>query len=311
MISREMTPFRRLKNTLLSPRTVLLMNALPFVIFIFIFSYLPLVGWIMSLYDYKAGVPLSKQEFTGLYYFKIVFDPNSGFYQSLINTLALNFLGLMCSPVALIFAVMINELKGKRFRRIIQTISSLPNFISWILVYVVFFTFFGNQGFVNTILMNIGIIKEPINVLGNDEISWYFQTMVGLWKNVGWGAIIYIASMSGIDTELYDAAAVDGCDRFGNIWHITIPSLLPTYIVLLLLMVSNMLGSNFEQFYVFSNPLVVNKLNVLDIFIYKRGLGMAEYSFATALGIMRSIVSISLLLSVNWIARKIRGNSII
>lgn len=294
-----------------SDRMKLLYSVVPFIIFVTIFSYVPLAGWIFSFFDYKPGVPLFNQEFVGLYNFTVVFDKYSGFYNALTNTLVLNMLGLLVSPLPIVFAILLAEVQSKRVSRFIQTVSSIPNFISWILVYSVFFAFFSNEGFINTVFLNLGIIKEPTNVLADVDIAWYFQTMVGIWKTLGWSAIIYIASMSGIDQELYAAAEVDGAGRFRKIWHVTVPGILPTYVVLMLLAVSNMLSNSFEQYFVFRNPLTSSKLDVLDIFIYTKGLGAGQFGFATAVGMLKSVISIMLLMFVNNVSKRIRGNSII
>lgn len=295
----------------MNPKMTLLYSTIPFIIFIFIFSYVPLFGWIYSFFDYRPGVPLSKQEFVGLYNFKIIFNQFSGFYNALRNTLALNLFALLLSPLAIIFAVLLAEVKHSKISRFVQTVTSLPNFISWVLVYSVFFAFFSNEGFVNLILINFGIIERPLDVLGNSQIAWYVQTAVGIWKSLGWTAIIYIATMASIDPELYSAAGIDGAGRFRKIWHITIPGVLPTYIVLVLLQVSDMLSNGFEQYYVFRNPLVAEQLDVLDVFIYLKGIGNAQYAFATAVGMLKSLITIALLLSLNSLSRKIRGNSIV
>jgi ABC-type polysaccharide transport system permease subunit len=302
---------RSLKKRFLNPRIKLLYTILPLLVFIFIFSYVPLFGWVFSFFDYRPGIPIFAQDFIGLHNFVLVFDKFSGFFRALENTLILNGLWLLVSPLPIVFALLLAEVKSHPLSRIIQTVSSIPNFISWILVYSIFFAIFSNEGYINTILMNLGIIKHPYNVLGDANVAWYFQTVVGIWKSVGWSAIIYIAAMAGIDQELYAAAEVDGANRFRKIWHITIPGILSTYVVLMLLAVSNMLSNSFEQYYVFRNPLVVNKLDVLDIFIYVKGLGSGQFGFATAVGMMRSIISIGLLMFVNYLSKKIRGYSII
>lgn len=301
----------RLKKRFLNHRMLLLYSALPLIAMVFIFNYVPLFGWVFSFFDYRPGVPLSRESFVGLYNFAILFDKFSGFFTALRNTIVLSLLGLVVSPLPIVFAVLLAEVRSRSLSRVVQTITSIPNFISWILVYSLFFALFSNEGMLNTALMNLGILKHPLNLLGNAEMAWYFQTAVGVWKGLGWSAIIYIAAMAGIDPELYDAAEVDGAGRFGRIWHITVPGVLPTYIVLLLLAVGNMLTNSFEQYFVFRNPLVVSRLDTLDIFIYTQGLGASRFAFATAAGMLKSIVSIGLLLFVNYLSKRVRGTSII
>ena len=301
----------KIKNYATSPGMKLLYTIMPLLILVFIFSYVPLFGWIYAFFDYRAGYKLFDQVFVGLRNFRRILDPYSGFLNALQNTLVLNGLGLLVSPLPIVFAILLAELRQKRISRVVQTISSIPNFISWVLVYSLAFSFFASEGLVNLLFLNLRLINRPTNVLGDPNIAYFFQTIMLLWKTMGWSAIIYIAAMSGIDQELYSAAEVDGAGRFQKVWHVTIPGILPTYIVLLLLAVSNILSNSFEQFFVFRNPLVTSKLTTLDIFIYLRGIAAGDFAFATAVGIMRSIVSITLLFSVNKLAKVIRGSTIV
>jgi ABC-type polysaccharide transport system permease subunit len=217
------------------------------------------------------------------------------------------------SPVPAVFAILLMELKSRKLSRIVQTFSTFPNFFSWIIVYAVFFAVFSTQdGVLNIILMRLGFINEPTDVLINNDISWIVQTLVGLYKNMGYGAIIYIAAIAGINSELFDAADVDGAGRFRKIFHITIPCLMPTFIVLLILSVGNLLSAGgFDQYYVFSNPFVVDKLEVIDTYTYKVGIQQNNYSFATAVGLMKSVVSVLLVFSANYVSRFAAGKSII
>ena len=228
------------------------------------------------------------------------------------NTLVMSFLGILTSPLPIIFAIMLSEIRNRVVSKWIQTVTSIPNFISWVLVYAIFFSFFSlEDGVVNKLMISLGLIETATNILGSDGYAWFFQLMVSIWKGTGWGAIIYLAAIAGIDPELYNAADVDGAGRFQKIWYITVPSLMPTYFVLLLLSISGMLSNGFEQYYVFQNPLNIDKLEVLDTYIYSIGIGRAEYAFSTAIGIFKSVVSIILLLSVNWLSKAVRKESII
>lgn len=219
-------------------------------------------------------------------------------------------MGILVSPAYVAFAILLNEMRGKWFRKWVQVTTTLPNFISWVLVYSVFYVFFAvSDGVVNQVLLKLEWLKQPF--LGNSDIAWAFQTMVGLWKGLGWGAIIYLAAIAGIDQELYDAAKVDGSGRFRTIWHVTVPGIMPTFVVLLLLNVSNMLNNGFEQYYVFYNALVADKLEVIDYYVYRVGLETNDFSYSTVLGMFKTIVSVTVLFTVNWIAKKIRGESII
>lgn len=295
-------------------RLRLFLMALPFVLFILVFSYIPLFGWVYAFFDYHPGISLIKAPFVGFKFFKMAFEINGGsnVLQVLRNTFALSFLGLLTSPLPVIFAIFLTEMNNKPYKKLIQTITTLPNFISWILAFAIAYeTFSVGDGFINQILLNMKIIKEPINPLLNTDIAWFFQTGIGIWKGLGFSSIIYLAAIGSIDPELYDAASIDGAGRVNKMLHVTVPGLLPTYVVLLLLQVSNILSNGFDQYYAFMNAMVSDKLQVFDYYIYRLGIGMNEYSLGTALGIFKTIVSVSLLFFVNWIAKKIRGNSII
>lgn len=289
----------------------MLLLVLPFLIFIFIFSYLPLLGWSYAFCDYRIGIPILKQHFVGLKYFKMMLGGVGYFTTVLRNTLVLSGLGILCSPVAVIFAIMLSRVRNGKVAKVIQTITSFPNFISWILVYALFFALFNtNDGAINILLLKLHLIRTPTNILANAGAAWYFQTAIGIWKGTGWSAIIYIAAMSGIDQELYDAADVDGAGNFQKILHITVPGLLPTYFVLLMLSIASILNNGFDQYWVFQNSLVTDRLEVLDTYIYRIGIQSMQYSYSTAMGMAKSLVSVLLLTFANRLSKAFRGESI-
>ena len=297
-------------NFIRSNRFTLLLMTIPGFLLIILFYYVPLFGWSFSFFRYVPGIPFTEAPFVGLKYFKIaVSDPE--LLKVLRNTLVMSFLGLATSPLPIIFAIMLSETPGRRFKKFIQTTTTLPNFISWILVYSVFFTFFSAEGMINNLLMHLKIIDNPTTLLANGDIAWFFQTGVSIWKGLGWGAIIYLAAITGIDMELYDAAAVDGAGRFRKIIHITVPGIAETYIVLLLLSIGNILSTGFEHIYVFYNPMVADKLQVLDYYVYRVGIEMNDYSLSTTMGMSKTIISLILLFTANFMSKKIRGRSII
>ncbi len=292
-------------------RIQITLMALPFVIFIIMFSYVPIFGWSFAFLNYRPGIPLSQTPFVGLRFFRLMIEYRAEIWRVLTNTLALAFLGLLVSVFPIIFAILLNELKMKRYKKLVQTVTTLPNFISWVIIYGLMFAIFSTEGLYNRVLMDFNLISRPTNVLGNANIVWFFQTGLGLWKGMGWSAIIYLAAMSGIDQELYSSAKVDGAGRFRCIWHITIPGIMTTYLVILLLSISSLLSVGFEQYFVFRNPMVMDKIEVLDLYVYRVGMVTRSFSFATAIGITKSIISIILLFTVNAISKIIRGYSII
>ncbi len=288
--------------------------ALPFVVFIFVFNYIPLFGWIFAFFDYLPGVALRKVPFVGLKYFQIAVDFRGGsdLLSVLRNTFALSLLGILTSPLPVVFAICMTEMSNRFFRKTVQIVTTLPNFISWILVFAISYaTFSTTDGFLNQLLLSLNILKDPISPMTNSDFAWYFQTLLGIWKGLGFSAIIYLAAIAGIDPELYDAASVDGAGRFQKMWHVTVPGLMPTFLVLLLLSIGSLLSNGFDQFYAFMNAMVRDKIQVLDYYVYRVGIGKDQYSLATALGIFKTVVSVTLLFGVNWIAKRSRGVPII
>ena len=300
------------RKALTKENIYLFVLTLPFITAIFLFSYLPLYGWRYAFYDYKVGIPLIQTDFIGVEKFILIFKHSKDILRVMTNTLSLSFLSLICEPLPAILAIMISEVRSTFYKKSIQTITTLPHFIGWVVIYSIAFLLFSSDGIVNEILLNIGLIDTPTRILQNEDVTWMFQTLLRVWKGIGWGAIIYLAAISGIDTQLYDAAKVDGAGRFRRIMHITVPGLTNTFIVLLLLNIGNLLnaGSGMEQYLVFSNPLVMDKIEVLDLYVYRKGLVTDDYAFATAVGMLKTFVSLVLLFTVNGVSKKIRGNSI-
>ena len=291
-----------------------LLLAVPFLIYVFAFSYVPLVGWIYSVFDYKIGqkfLDFGSMVFVGLSNFQKLFTERSEVLRVLRNTLALSALGLLATPVPVVFAIIFNEIKNSRFKKIVQTATTLPNFISWIIVYGVAFAFFSVNGFVSVLMQKIGIQPPVMGILGDVDHTWVLQWILGIWKNFGWSAIIYIAAITGIDSELYDAAKVDGANKIQSILHITIPGIMPTYVVMFLLAVSNILSNGFDQYFMFYNPMVADKIEVLDYYVYKVGFYINDYSYSITLGMLKSILGIVLLFTANALSKKIRGESIV
>ncbi len=289
----------------------LLLMALPFVVFVFAFSYVPLFGWIYAFFDYKPGIPLSDSSFVGLKYFRILIQDWPTLARVLRNTLVMSFLGILCAPLPAVFAIFLTEIPSTRFKKVVQTTTTIPNFVSWIIVYSLAFNIFSIGGVFNQVAMNLGMISEPTNILANENAVWLFQTLLGIWKSIGWNAIIYFAAIAGIDSELYDAASVDGAGRFQKIIHVTVPGISSTFIVLLLLSASNILSVGLDQYLVFHNSMVADKIEVIDYYVYRLGLITNDYSYATTVGILKTLVSVTLLFSINGLSKKIRGYGIV
>ena len=292
----------------------LFLMALPFLILTFIFSYFPLYGWVYALFDFRPPLKLSQCDFVGIHWFQmLVSNPVQikQILEVLRNTFAMSGLGVLTSWLPMAFAIFLNEIRMKWFKRGVQTLTTLPNFISWVLVYSFAYSIFSSTGVFNHLLQTLGIADKPVMVLQQDKHTWIAMTMWGIWKGLGWGAILYLAAIAGIDQEQYEAATVDGANRFQVIWHITIPSLLPTFFVLLLLSVANFLNNGMEQYYVFQNAFNKEHIQVIDLYVYNLGIGNGSYSVATAISMLKSVVSVVLLFGCNWVSKLIRGETII
>jgi putative aldouronate transport system permease protein len=205
----------------------------------------------------------------------------------------------------------LNEIKCKPFKKFVQTVTTLPNFISWVLVYSIAYCVFNSTGVVNSVLMDLGIIDTPQQFLQSGEHIWFKMWLWLTWKNAGWAAIMYIAAIAGIDEQMNEAAKVDGASRMKIIWHITLPSLLPTYFVLVMLNLANFLSNGMEQFYVFQNAFNKDTIQVLDLYVYNLAMGGGGYSLSTAISIFKSVVSIILLVVTNSVSKAIRGEGFI
>lgn len=290
----------------------LFLLALVFALFVVAFCYVPLLGWSIAFVNYNPGKSLFQQEFVGLANFKLLWSSKRDLGMAVRNTLALSGLSLLTMPVPLIFAILLSELPFKRLSKLTQTISALPYFISHVLLYAVCFSLFSpTDGAVNVILRLFYGPDYTSNLLAQPDVAWRMQTFICLYKGMGYSAIMYLSAMSGIDQELYDAASVDGAGRLAKILHVTIPGIMPTFIVLLVLNVAGMLsGAGFDQYYVFQNPMVLNKLEVLDTYIYKIGLRQNNFGFATAAGMLKSLISVMLLMLANRISKLVRGSSL-
>ena len=286
----------------------------PFLLLVLIFSYYPLYGWVYAFFDYKPPKPLSWDQFVGFKWFISMVENDVKRRQILLelrNTLAMSGISLFFSWFPMIFAVFLNEIKCKPFQKIVQTVTTLPNFISWILVYSIAYCIFNSTGAINTIGMSLGWFDTPQMFLQSNEHIWFKMWLWLTWKNAGWSAIMYLAAISGIDEELTEAAKVDGASRMQIIRHITIPSLLPTYFVLVMLNLANFLTNGMEQYFVFENAFNKDAIQVLDLYVYNLAMGSGGYPLSTAISILKSVVSVILLCVTNKVSKLIRGEGFI
>ncbi|MGI6159390.1 MAG: ABC transporter permease, partial [Limnochordia bacterium] len=272
---------------------------------VFIFRYVPIWGWLMAFQEYWPGKGILQQTWVGLENFKLLFD-DPVFYQVLRNTLAMSIIKLAMGTISSIaLALMLNEVRRMWFKKTVQTISYLPHFISWVVAAnLVRDALSTDGGIINKVLMDLRIIKEPIMFLGIPGLFWWIIGISHVWKEVGWGAIIYLAAIASIDPTLYESAMIDGAGRLKQMWYITLPSIRPTISVLLIMNMGWVLSAGFEQQYLLQNGRVIDYARVFTIYELDYGIKMMRYSFATAVGIFRSVVSLILVFSANQLAKR-------
>lgn len=299
----------RIWGTMYRQRYLILMSV-PFIIWIFIFSFGPMYGWLMAFQNYDPNKGVWKSEWVGLRHF-ISFFKNPEALKVLRNTVAISGLNIIAGNIfPLVLALMLNEVSNIPFKRTIQTVSYLPHFVSYVVIANLFLTILGLQGPINEVLLKLGLIKESIKFWWNKDTFWFMVTGVNIWKEVGWGAIIYLAAIAGVDQELYEAATVDGCGRFKKIWYITIPSILPTVIVLWILSLGDIFNAGFDASYLLGNAATRDTAEVIATYVYRYGITLGMYSFTTAISLMQILIGLVLICITNTLARKFTGYSL-
>jgi putative aldouronate transport system permease protein len=282
-------------------------------IVLFLFHYLPMFGILMAFKDYSINEGIKgifTSEWVGLKYFK-EFINDYQFERIITNTLAISFLKLIFTfPVPIVLALMLNEVRNKAVKRIVQTTSYFPHFISWVVVVGLVSVFLSTDtGLINNLLLSLGIIKEPIAFMSDPDKFYSLAVLTAMWKEAGWWTIIFLAAISGIDQSQYEAAEMDGAGRLRRIWHITLPAIRGTIIVVLILAIGSLLGgglvgSNFEQAFLLGNPVNAESSEILQTYAFKMGLAQGRYSYATAIDLLQSIIAVFLIFGSNWLAKK-------
>jgi len=283
-------------------------------IFLLLFSLIPMAGILISFtdYDIKTGFAgMFHSPFVGLKHF-VDFVSNRKFFTLVRNTVGISVLKLIFSfPLPILFSIMITEMRGKGYKRLVQTASYLPHFISWTIVAGMIHAFFSTStGMVNEVLLGLGLIQKPIPLLIDSDLYFLLAVTSEIWKEMGWSAIIYLAAISGIDPSLYESAQIDGAGRLKRIWHITLPSIRGTISVLLILAIGNLFSANFDQAMLLGNSMNISHSEIIEVFVYKSGLSQGRYSYATAAGLFQSVISFILVLSANSTSRKLMGTSL-
>lgn len=288
---------------------LLIMAVLP-VAWMLIFCYYPIYGIVVAFKDYNFGLGIMGSPWAGLKYFKELFgDPDIP--RIILNTFRISLLKLLFGfPAPIIFAVLLNELRGmKMYKKFVQTATYLPHFISWAFIAGYLSTLLTDNGAINSLLMSLGLTSQPIQFLAQKGTFLGVIVASDVWKSFGFSSIIYLAAITSVDVQLYEAATIDGASRFQQVWHITLPSIKPTIMILLIMSISGLMGSNFEQMYLMKNSLVNDVAEVLSTYTYTMGMIKGRFSYSTAADLFQSFVSVTLLLTANFASKKLTDES--
>lgn len=277
---------------------------LPGIVFFLIFKYIPMGGILIAFQNYSPIRGMLESDWVGFAHFARLFN-EPDFWMIFRNTLMLSVLGIIfLFPAPILLALLLNEVRNKAYKRTVQTIIYLPHFISWVVIVSLTFVFLSTEvGLVNKLLVALGFDK--VRFMMSENYFYPIVLLQGLWKDVGWNTIIYLAAIAGVNPALYEAAEIDGAGRLSKVWNVTIPSIVPTVIILFILGLGNILEVNFEQLWLMQNPLVLNVAEVFDTYVYKVGIQGGQFSYSTAVGIFKSFVGLVLIVGANyWIRKK-------
>lgn len=304
----KINPKPKKKNVLIKYWDLYLLMV-PGILFFIIYKYVPMWGIIIAFQDYSVFAGIKGSEWVGLKHFERMFQAEE-FYRIFSNTLLISLYKLFWGfPAPIIVALMLNELRHMLYKRTIQTIIYLPHFLSWVIVGGIMMNLLSpSTGIINTFIQFLGF--EPIYFIADD--SWFRTVLVtsDLWKSVGWGTILYLAALAGINPQLYEAARVDGANKWQQTWHITLPSLLPTIVILFILQMGNILEVGFEQVFILLNPLVYNVGDVFETYVYRVGVTQGQFSYTTAVGLFKSVIALIMVVMANRIAKKLGQNGL-
>lgn len=284
---------------------------LPALALIFVFSYIPMYGILMSFQDFNIFKGMGDSPWVGMKHFRMFFE-SPEFMNVMRNTIVISLLKFLIGfPAPILLALMLNEVRHMFFKRLVQTVSYLPHFLSWVIVsgFVVSMLSTDN-GSVNILLEKMNLIKEPINFLSIPEYFWGILVTTGLWKEIGFSSIVYLAAVAGVDPHMYEAADMDGASKFRQIFTITLPSIMPVVIIFMILAIGNLLNAGFEDILLLAkNPVLREVSDVIDTYVYRIGIENSRFSYATAVGLFKAVISVMLLTIANVVARR-SGNSL-
>lgn len=297
-------------KTLWGQKQLMLMSV-PMLLYVLLFNYAPLWGWIAAFEDYKPKLGPFGSEWVGMENFQWLFG-REDFLFSIRNTLAMSLINLVFGTLsAVLLAILLNEVRLRAFKRTVQTVTYLPHFLSMVIVVGMAQNIFSSSGVANEALLAMGVIKEPIFWLGEEKLFWWLVGLINIWKEVGWNSIIYISTMTSIDPTLYEAASIDGAGRFQRILNVTLPGIKSTFVVLLIMNIGHLMEAGFEIQYLMGNSQVIDYSQTIDVFVLKYGISSNQYGRAIAAGMFKSVVAIVLLFGANFIAKKLDEDTLI
>ena len=284
---------------------------IPLVVFLIVFCYVPMGGVVMAFQDFRPVRGIFRSKWVGWENFEMVFE-DSTFWSRLENTVIISVLKILfTAPAPIILALLLNEVKNPAFKKTVQTIVYMPRFISWvILASIVRAILDAQNGPVNNLLLAYGFIDEPVLFMGSKELFRGLLVATEVWKTMGWSSIIYLSAMTSISPQLYEAAELDGAGRFQRMRHITLPLIKPTFMILIIMSMGSILSAGFDQVYAMSNSAVLEVGDIIDTYVYRRGLAEMNYSYAAAVGLFKSVVSVVLVCFANWLAKKTDNESL-
>lgn len=295
-------------RTVINQKALILMS-LPIIAYIFIFSYRPLKGLIMAFQNYRPGK--TEQTWVGWKNFTTLFT-DEAFLGVIRNTICMSLINLTLGFFfAILLAIMINEIGNSSFKKVVQSVSYLPHFLSWIIVTGLVANFLSQDGVINSLLLQLGIMKEPVHWLGKPDYFWGIVGGAHVWKEMGWNSIIYLAAITGISPELYEAAYIDGANRFQKIRYITLPGIKSTFVVLLILNLGWILNAGFEVQFLLDSGITRDVSQTIDIFVLRNGISLGNYSLGTAAGLFKSLVSLIMLTGANYIANRLGEDKLV
>lgn len=277
---------------------------LPGFLIIFIYTIIPFFGNIMAFQNFQPITGFLKSKWVGLDNFRRMFLlPDTGRIFRNSFTIAVGKL-VLTMVLSIVFAILLNEIAGRKFKKTVQTICFLPHFLSWVILATIFKNLLDTNGIVNQMLVNAGVLQEPLMFLGSNKVFPWVIILTDVWKEFGYGAIIFIAALMGINPELYEAADVDGAGRLAKIWHITLPGIRVTIVMVATLNIANILNAGFDQVYNMYSPIVYQSGDIIDTYVYRMSFVNAQYSLATAIGLLKSVISFIMIVTAHAMAKK-------